>query len=87
MIMFKRLDRYILRHFFLSLFVVVMALGFTIIVINMVEELRDFIDHRVPFMQIVEYYVVLCGMGNQVILPALCDAGHVVLGIDPGTSQ
>ena len=61
MIMFKRLDRYILRHFFLSLFVVVMALGFTIIVINMVEELRDFIDHRVPFMQIVEYYVFFAG--------------------------
>ena len=36
--------------------VVVLAIGMTIIIINMVEELRDFIDNKVPLLKIIEYY-------------------------------
>ncbi len=55
--MIRRLDSYLLKAFFRSLFVVTIAIGLTIIVINIVEELRDFIDHQVPIMTILEYYV------------------------------
>jgi len=57
----RKIDRYLLRFFFVSLFVVAVAIGFTIVVINMVEELRDFIDHKVPIAQILEYYVYFGG--------------------------
>ena len=59
--MFKQIDRYILQFFFVSLFVVIVAIGSTIIVINMVEELRDFIDHDVPLSGIIEYYTYFGG--------------------------
>ncbi len=61
MILVKKLDQYLLRYFMLSLLVVMLALGFTIIIINMVEELRDFIDNNVPFLTIVEYYTYFAG--------------------------
>ena len=38
-----------------------MAIGLTIVVINMVEELRDFIDHDVSLLQILEYYTYFGG--------------------------
>ncbi|MFZ5980997.1 MAG: LptF/LptG family permease [Candidatus Zixiibacteriota bacterium] len=59
--MFKKLDFYLLRFFFITLLVVTLAIGFTIIVINMVEELRDFIDHQVPLLSILEYYLYFGG--------------------------
>ena len=59
--MFKKLDFYLLRLFFITLFVVTVAIGFTIIIINMVEELRDFIDHQVPLLSILEYYLYFGG--------------------------
>jgi len=55
--MIKRIDLYLMRHFFQSLVVVAAAVGLTIIVINMVEELRDFIDNKVPMLSILEYYL------------------------------
>ena len=57
----KKLDFYLLRFFFVTLFVVTLAIGFTIIIINMVEELRDFIDHQVPLLSILEYYLYFGG--------------------------
>jgi len=59
--MFKKLDFYILRFFFVTLLVVILAIGLTIIIINMVEELRDFIDHNVPLLSILEYYLYFGG--------------------------
>ena len=53
----RRIDRYLLKAFFQSLLVVTVAVGLTIIVINIIEELRDFIDHDVPMLTILEYYV------------------------------
>jgi len=59
--MIKRIDRYLLTYFFAALLVVVAAIGLTIIAINAVEELRDFVDHQVPLMQILEYYAYFGG--------------------------
>jgi lipopolysaccharide export system permease protein len=59
--MIKRLDRYLLRSFFTTLLVVGLAVGLTIVVVNMVEELRDFIDHQVPMLSILQYYLYFGG--------------------------
>ena len=59
--MIKTIDKYLLKYFFLSLLAVTMAVGLTIVVINMVEELRDFIDHKVPLLSILEYYFYFAG--------------------------
>ena len=59
--MIRIVDRYLLKFFFMSLLVVAVAVGLTIIVINAVEELRDFIDHDVSLATIVEYYVYFGG--------------------------
>ncbi len=59
--MIKRIDRYLLTYFFASLIVVIAAIGLTIISINAVEELRDFVDHKVPILKILEYYVYFGG--------------------------
>ncbi|MDH3892193.1 MAG: LptF/LptG family permease [candidate division Zixibacteria bacterium] len=59
--MVRRIDRYILKHFIAALFVVTAAIGLTIISINAVEELRDFVDHQVPLLKILEYYVYFGG--------------------------
>jgi len=65
----KKLDRYILTIFFQSLLIVIVSLTVTIIVINMVEELRDFFDHDVPFLQILEYYLYFGGWVIKTFLP------------------
>ena len=67
--MIKKLDRYLLSQFFLALLVVTIAIGLTIIVINAVEELRDFIDNDVPFISILEYYVYFGGWVIKSFLP------------------
>ena len=59
--MLKKIDRYLLSTFFKALMVVILAIGMTIIIINMVEELRDFIDHEVPIATIIEYYFYFGG--------------------------
>jgi len=67
--MIKRIDLYLLKSFFLSLTVVAVAVGITIIVINIVEELRDFIDHQVPLLSIAEYYLYFGGWVIKSFMP------------------
>ncbi|MFZ1685191.1 MAG: LptF/LptG family permease [Candidatus Zixiibacteriota bacterium] len=67
--MIKKLDRYLLKNFFASLAVVTVAIGLTIIVINMVEELQDFVDHKVPILRILEYYLYFGGWVVKSFLP------------------
>ncbi|MEW6050452.1 MAG: LptF/LptG family permease [Candidatus Zixiibacteriota bacterium] len=69
MILIRKLDQYLLKSFLSALLVVVMAIGLTIIVINMVEELRDFIDHHVPFLQVLQYYAYFGGWVVKSFLP------------------
>jgi lipopolysaccharide export system permease protein len=65
----RRIDLYILKFFFLSLLVVFLAIGLTIIVINAVEEMHDFIDHDVPMVEILEYYVYFSGWVLKSFMP------------------
>lgn len=67
--MIKKLDLYLLKHFFTSLFVVTVAVGLTIVVINMIEQLRDFIDHDVPIQSVLEYYFYFGGWVLKSFLP------------------
>lgn len=67
--MIKVADRYILRHFLLAFVVVAIAIGTTIIIINMVEKLSRFIDNRVPLTAILEYYLYFGGWVLKQFLP------------------
>jgi len=67
--MFKRIDRYLLTYFCLSFVAVTISIGLTIIVINMVGELRDFIDNDVPLLAILEYYVYFGGWVIRSFVP------------------
>lgn len=69
MILLKRLDRYLLTYFFLSFMAVTVAIGLTIIVINMVEELPDFLDHDVDLWQVLEYYLYFGGWVIRSFVP------------------
>lgn len=68
-VLIRKLDLYLLRFFFVALFVTAVAIGATIVVINMVEELRDFIDHQVPIEQILQYYVYFGGWVLKAFFP------------------
>ena len=67
--MTKTLDRYLLKYFVLSLLLVTFAIGLLIVVINMIEELRDFIDHKVPLYDIFTYYAYFGGWIIKSFLP------------------
>ena len=69
MLLLQKIDRYLLRQFFQSLLIVVVAFGLTFVVINIVEELRDFIDHDVPILKILEYYLYFAGWILKSFLP------------------
>lgn len=67
--MIKKLDLYLLRHYLQALLVVTLAVGLTIIVVNMVEQLRDFVDHHVPLLTILQYYLFFGGWVIKSFLP------------------
>lgn len=67
--MIKKIDRYLLRHFFVTLAVVSVSMVLMIIVINMVEELRDFIDNNVPIGTVLEYYLYWAGWAVKMFFP------------------
>ncbi|MFH1688061.1 MAG: LptF/LptG family permease [bacterium] len=69
MILLRKMDRYLIRLFLLSLLVVFLSTALTFIVINAVEELRDFIDHEVPLSTIAEYYFYFGGWVVKSFLP------------------
>ncbi len=67
--MLKRIDLYLLKSFFSALIVVTLGFGLTIIIINIIEELQDFVDHQVPLVKIVEYYFYWSGWVIKSFLP------------------
>jgi lipopolysaccharide export system permease protein len=67
--MLKVLDRYLLRYFIVSLLIITIGIGVLIIAINMVGELRDFIDHNVTLTQVLIYYVYYAGWVIKSFLP------------------
>jgi len=68
-VLLKKIDIYLLKSFLLALLVVTIAVGLTINVINIVEELQDFIDHQVPVISIIEYYLYFGGWVVKSFLP------------------
>lgn len=67
--MIKKIDLYLLRYFFFYLAIVVTAFGLTFCIINLIEGLRDFIDHKVPLTTILQYYVYFFGWVIKSFLP------------------
>jgi lipopolysaccharide export system permease protein len=67
--MIKKLDRYLLGHFLVALAVVTVSIGLIIVVINMVEQLRDFIDNKVPALTVLEYYGLFAGWTVKAFTP------------------
>ncbi|MEA2031368.1 MAG: LptF/LptG family permease [candidate division Zixibacteria bacterium] len=67
--MIKKIDRYLLKSFFASLLVVTVSFTLIIIIINITEELRDFIDHEVTLLKIAEYYLYWSGWVIKSFLP------------------
>ncbi|MDZ4723208.1 MAG: LptF/LptG family permease [candidate division Zixibacteria bacterium] len=67
--MLKTLDRYLLTYFFQSLFVVSLAAGLMIIVINMVDMLRYFVDKNTSILIVLEYYLYFAGWVIKSFLP------------------
>ncbi|MBN4076182.1 LptF/LptG family permease [Gemmatimonas aurantiaca] len=67
--MIKTIDRYILQKFLTALAVVTFAVIILIVAINLVEELRHFVDHEVPLSEIVTYYVYFSGWALKTFLP------------------
>ena len=67
--MIKVIDRYLLRYFLMALITVTVGIGILIVVINMVEELRHFIDHKVPLIEILTYYLYFAGWVIKTFLP------------------
>lgn len=80
--MFKVVDRYLLRYFVAALLLVTFAFGLLIVAINMVEELRRFIDNDVPIDQILLYYTYFTGWVIKSFLPVfVLLAGLISIGI------
>jgi lipopolysaccharide export system permease protein len=67
--MIKVLDRHLLRHFIMALIMVSAAFSFLIVAINMVEQLSDFIDNEVPFIEVLTYYFYFLGWIFKSFLP------------------
>lgn len=69
MTLIKTLDIYLLKKFFGALLLTTLAIGLTIVVINMIDQLRFFIDNSVPLVTILMYYVYFAGWVVKQFLP------------------
>lgn len=69
MVILKKIDLYLLRYFFQALLVVMLAIGLTIIVVNMVEQLSHFVDHQIPMLMVMEYYLYFGGWVLKSFMP------------------
>jgi LPS export ABC transporter permease LptG len=53
----------------MTLVIIIVSVGAVFIAINAVEELRDFIDHKVPIQLVGEYYIYFSGWVIKSFLP------------------
>ncbi len=67
--MMKVLDKYLLRYFIVSLIMIGIGIGVLIVAINMIEELRSFIDNDVSIVDIMIYYTYFAGWIVKSFLP------------------
>jgi lipopolysaccharide export system permease protein len=69
LIRFKLLDRYVLRQFFLATLVSIVGFIVIYIAVDLMEKLDKFLDKRVPFTVVVEYYINFTPQIIALILP------------------
>ncbi len=67
--MIKIIDLYLLKKFFGALLVTTLAIGLTIVVINIIDQLRFFIDNDVSLVVILQYYFYFSGWVIKQFLP------------------
>jgi lipopolysaccharide export system permease protein len=65
----KILDKYLIKQFLQTIFFGIMALILIFVVIDMMENLDDFIDQNVPFDVILHYYFVFTPEIIRLITP------------------
>jgi lipopolysaccharide export system permease protein len=65
----KRLDRYIIRQFILATLVSLVAFLVIFVAIDLMEKLDKFIDRKVPFTKIVDYYINFTPQMISLVLP------------------
>lgn len=69
MVIIKVIDLYLLKKFFITLAVTTVAIGLTITVVNVIDQLRFFIDNDVPLSTILIYYFYFGGWVLKQFLP------------------
>ena len=67
--MIKILDRYIIKQFLQTIFFGILAFTVIFVVIDMMENLDDFIDHNVSYEIAIEYYIVFIPEIIRLMLP------------------
>ncbi|MGH8014612.1 MAG: LptF/LptG family permease [Candidatus Zixiibacteriota bacterium] len=67
--MIKIVDIYLLKRFFAALVVTTLAIGLTIVIINVIDQLRFFIDNDVSLLIILKYYFYFAGWVLKQFLP------------------
>jgi lipopolysaccharide export system permease protein len=65
----KILDRYLVKQFLQTILFGILAFTVIFVVIDLMENLDDFIDNKVPFVQIVHYYMVFSPEIIRLITP------------------
>ena len=65
----KLLDRYVLKQFFLGSLVAIVSFIIIYIAVDLMEKLDKFLDRKVPFKFVVEYYVNFIPQIIALILP------------------
>ena len=65
----KILDRYVIRQFILATLVSLVAFLVIFVAIDLMEKLDKFIDRKVPFTKIVDYYINFTPQMISLVLP------------------
>lgn len=67
--MFKIVDRYLLKQFILTFFFAIIALSLIFVLVDLMENLGDFIDQNTKFIIILKYYIYYLPTIIQLMLP------------------
>lgn len=63
------IDRYIVRGFVLTFVFSCVALCSIFVIVDMIESLDDFLDHKAPFLVVVEFYAVFLPGMLKLLIP------------------
>jgi len=65
----KILDRYILKQFLLTLIFSLVALYFIFLIVDLLENLNNFLDNNMPALMIIEYYIYFFPQILKILTP------------------